>query len=98
MCEDSKQETGELLQPVALGNYCDRYIQSVNIDSILTIGRVWTRNMYPPRLLEPVVTYLRWEDVPQAERVCQCNEFNAGCEASPHFARVEYGMSAASGK
>lgn len=56
---------------------------------ILTIDRTWILpNMYP---LQPVITHLRWEDVPQADRACQCNGLSTGCEELPHLAMVEYG-------
>jgi len=36
-----------------------------------------------------IVAELRWEDMPQRDRVCTCSGFSTGCEASPHLVRVE---------
>jgi len=38
------------------------------------------------------VTDLVWEDVPRAEGVCTCPEFNPGCLASVHLVRVQSGL------
>ncbi|KAF8424334.1 hypothetical protein EV426DRAFT_94367 [Tirmania nivea] len=57
--------------------------------NILSIESDLNRWIDPVTARGLVATDLKWENLPQAHGICNCDGFSAGCKASPHIVKVE---------